>query len=149
MDSMVLIFLAVALILFVWGWIGIVMVNHINLERRIEKLVNITNRLPEEEREFYRLKELRTVESSKVSSAKWVLILFMLLLIAVMAGLVKYESLRALLGLQTSLQAIWVSVVVLAFFCMPTLMGLFLASSTTKLPEEKEQISSNPKAGAA
>jgi len=132
MEFSFLIGLAVLLVLFVWGWIGVVMIHHLNLERRIEKLMNITNALPEEEKELTSLRELRMVESGKVSSAKWTLFFFMLLVLLGIGMLVKYDNLRQLLGLQTALQAIWVGVVVLAFFCMPTFLGLILASSSGK-----------------
>jgi len=132
MEFSFLISLAVLLVLFVWGWIGVVMIHHLNLERRIEKLMNITNALPEEEKELTSLRELRMVESGKVSSAKWTLFFFMLLVLLGIGMLVKYDNLRQLLGLQTALQAIWIGVVVLAFFCMPTFLGLILASSSGK-----------------
>lgn len=136
MEVLFLSLLAVVLILFVWGWIAVVMVHHISLERRIEKLVNITNPLPEEEKELSRLLEQRMIESGKVSSAKWTLAAFMLLVLLAIAGLVKFESLRALLGLTTALQAIWVGVVVVAFFGMPTFLGLVLAGTNSKIPKE-------------
>jgi glycerol-3-phosphate acyltransferase PlsY len=69
------------------------------------------------------------VESGKVSSAKWTLFLFMAVIVATIVLLAKYDSLRQLLGLDTALEAIWIGVVILAFFCMPTFLGLLLASS--------------------
>jgi hypothetical protein len=129
MEFTFLIALGVVLMLFIWGWIGVVMVHHLNLERRIEKLINITNPLPEEEKELTNLRERRMVESGKVSSAKWTLFLFMAVIVATIVLLAKYDSLRQLLGLDTALEAIWIGVVILAFFCMPTFLGLLLASS--------------------
>jgi hypothetical protein len=129
MEFTFLITLGVVLLLFIWGWIGVVMIHHLNLERRIEKLINITNPLPEEEKELTSLREQRMVESGKVASAKWTLFLFMAVIVATIVMLVKYDSLRALLGLDTALEAIWIGVIILGFFCMPTFLGLILASS--------------------
>jgi len=129
MEFTFLITLGVVLLLFIWGWIGVVMIHHLNLERRIEKLINITNPLPEEEKELTSLREQRMVESGKVASAKWTLFLFMAVIVSTIVMLVKYDSLRALLGLDTALEAIWIGVIILGFFCMPTFLGLILASS--------------------
>jgi hypothetical protein len=149
MELLVLTGLAVLLILFVWGWIAVVMVHHLSIERRIEKLVNITNPLPEEEKELSSLKEQRMIETGKVASAKWTLVFFMLMIIGSMVALVYYPSLRALLGLDTALQAIWIGVVVLAFFCMPTFLGLVLAGSSTRLPKELRKDDGKAEEGAA
>jgi len=95
------------------------------------------------------LKEQRMIETGKVASAKWTLIFFMLAILATMGGLVYYPSLRALLGLDTALQAIWIGVVVLAFFCMPTFLGLVLAGSSTRLPKDLRKVEEKTEEGAA
>ncbi len=143
MDLAVLIGMAVVLILFVWGWIALVMFHHLSLDRRLEKLINITNPLPEEEKELVYLKEQRTIESSKVRSAKAVLFLFILLILGGIAAAAVSQSLKQIFGTDTLVRSIWVGVVVLSFFCLPTYLGLSLAGSRVKMPKQGKQ----PKSG--
>jgi hypothetical protein len=140
MNLAILVLMAVLLILFIWGWIGLVMFHYLSIEKRLEKLINITNPLPEEERELSYLKEQRTIEQSKIRSAKWILILFMLAIMAAVGLSVYSAEVRSLFGIPTLSQAIMIGVVVLVFFCMPTYLGLALAGSSSKLPKASRPV---------
>ena len=137
MENPILIGMALVLILFVWVWIGIAMVHRMSLEKKIEKLNNITNPLPEEEKTLNHYKELRAIEQSKLGSAKWVMGMFMLMLIVGAIAAVIYEPLTNFFGYSKLANFITVCVVLLAFFCLPTFMGLTLASAGKKDNEEK------------
>jgi hypothetical protein len=123
---------AVVIILFVWTWIGLVMVRHLNMARRLEKLYNVENPLPEEEREIEHLREIQAGEASRIRSAKWTLALFMLLILGTLYYAVVNNTFRNLLGIDTVVQAIGIGVLIVAFFCMPTYLGLHLASFKVK-----------------
>lgn len=132
MNQSILIGMSVAIILFVWAWIALVILNRLSLEKRIEKLENITNPLPEEERTLNHLAELRAIEQNKVSSARWILVLFGLLLVGAVAATAFYQPLYDIFG-STHLQSFaQLAIAVLAFFILPTLVGLSLAGSASK-----------------
>jgi hypothetical protein len=132
MNAFLMIAGAVVIILFVWTWIGLVMVRHLNMARRLEKLYNIENPLPEEEREIEHLREVQTGEASRIRSAKWTLLLFMLIILGTLYYAVVNNTFRNLLGIDTVVQAIGIGVLIVAFFCMPTYLGLHLASFKVK-----------------
>lgn len=140
MNLLILAAGAAIIILFVWTWIGIVMVRHLSMARRLEQLMHIENPLPEEERELERLQELQVVEGSKMRSAKWTLLFFMLVIIAAVVYAVINPTFRTLLGMDTVVSAIWVGVLIIGFFCMPTYMGLNLASFNVKIKKRIEKI---------
>jgi hypothetical protein len=135
MNSAIVISMTVILLLFVWGWIGLVIVNRLSLEKRIEKLDSITNRLPEEERSLRQLKDLRLIEQSKVGSAKWIVGLFMLFLVASLCVTPWWPPLHELFGYAVLSQYSILAFVLLTFFCLPVYVGLTLAGSAKK---EKE-----------
>ena len=140
MNSAILIGMAVLLILFVWSWIMVSMLQRMSLEKKIEKLNNITNPLPEEEKTLNHYKELRAIEQSKVSSARWVIVMFMLAIIGCAVATVVWEPLREFFGYPPLAQFLGVCVVLLAFFCLPIFMGLTLAGGSTKEQERKEEV---------
>jgi hypothetical protein len=142
MNLAITFMLAILLILFIWGWIGLVMFHYLSIEKRMEKLINITNPLPEEEKEINYLKEQRTIEQSKIRSAKWILILFMLAVMTAIGLAVYSVEVRELFGIPTLSQAIMLGVVTLVFFCMPTYLGLALAGSSSKLPKPPAIVAS-------
>ena len=141
MNVAILFLLAVLLILFIWGWIGLVMFHYLSIEKRMERLINITNPLPEEEKEINYLKEQRMIEQSKIRSAKWILIMFMLLVVGAVVAAVKLPELLELFGIPTLTYAITLGVVALVFFCMPTYLGLALAGSSGKMPKAAKVVS--------
>jgi hypothetical protein len=127
MEHMIIIGLSVALILFVWMWIGLTIVQRQSLEQKIEKLENIENRLPEEERNLGHLSELRAIERNKVNSAKLILAVFGLLLLAGL-GLATFDQrLQEIFGFDALKIFIYLDIVVLAFIVLPTYVGLTLA----------------------
>ena len=140
MNNAILIGMAVVMILFVWSWIMVTILHRMSLEKKIEKLNNITNPLPEEEKTLNHYKELRAIEQSKVTSAKWVIVLFMLTIIGCAAATVMYEPLQEFFGYPPLAGFLGVCVVMLAFFCLPIFMGLTLAGGTTKDPESPEEV---------
>ena len=137
MNSSIVIGLSVVLLLFIWSWIGLVILNRLSLEKKIEKLNSITNPLPEEERSLRNLKDLRTIEQGKVSSAKWLVGLFMLFLFATICAAPWWNPLYDLFGGAILSQYTTLAVVILAFFCLPIYVGLSLAGSNKKEKEEK------------
>jgi hypothetical protein len=137
MNSSILIGLSVVLLLFVWSWIGLVILNRMSLERKIEKLGSITNPLPEEERSLKHLKDLRTIEQGKVSSAKWIVGLFMLFLFATVCLAPWWQPLVDLFGVQTLSIYTQTAIVLGTFVCLPTFVGLSLAGTVKKEKEEK------------
>ena len=130
MNSSILIGMGVVVLLFIYAWIGFIIVNRISLERKIEKLESITNRLPEEERSLVALLDLRMIERGKVSSAKWTIGLFMLLLIASLCVAPTWEPLKELFGYAILSRYATLAFVLLTFFCLPIFVGLSLASSS-------------------
>jgi hypothetical protein len=148
MEQSILIGLAIALIFFVWVWIGLTIMSRLSLEQKIEKLEAIENRLPEEERNLTHLKELRAIEQSKVSSAKMVLGLFGLLLIGAMGATAASTKLQDIFGFENLKVFYYLGCVILAFMVLPTFFGLSLAGSTKdKGIDKKEKVSA--KEGAA
>jgi len=135
MNSGIIIGMGIVVLLFIYGWIGLIILNRLSLERKIEKLDSITNRLPEEERSLRHLKDLRTIEQGKVSSAKWTIGLFMLFLVATLAVAPTWEPLRELFGYTILSSYAMLAFVLLTFFCLPIYVGLTLAGSNKR---EKE-----------
>lgn len=142
MEQNIIVGLAIALIFFVWVWIGLTIVQRLSLEQKIEKLENIENRLPEEERTLTHLKELRAIEQNKVGGAKVVLGIFALLLIASL-GLVTFDSsVQELFGFGNLKVFSYFAIVVLSFIILPTFVGLTLAGSSKSKPvDKKEKVS--------
>jgi hypothetical protein len=130
--------MSLAMILFVWTWIGLTIVQRLDLERKIEKLDNIENRLPEEERTIAHLKELRAIEQNKVGSAKLILGLFGVLIAAAIGTAAFYEPAIKLFGFDNLISFESLAISVLAFMVIPTYVGLTLAGSTKKESSEKK-----------
>lgn len=141
MNNSIIISMAVVLLLFVWAWIGLIILNRLSLERKIEKLDSITNRLPEEERSLRHLKDLRTIEQGKVSSAKWTVGLFMLFLVAALCVAPWWAPLKELFGYGILSSFSVLAFVLLTFFCLPVYVGLTLAGSKSKDKDEKTKES--------
>jgi hypothetical protein len=137
MEQSVIIGLAVALIFFVWIWIGLTIVQRLNLEQKIEKLEAIENRLPEEQRSLNHLSELRAIERNKVASAKLILALFGLLLLGGL-GLVTFdERVQGIFGFDALKIFSYFDIVVLSFIVLPTYVGLTLAGGGKSKPYGK------------
>jgi hypothetical protein len=132
MNSGIIVGMSIALLLSVWTWIGLIIMNRVSLERKLEKLNSITNRLPEEEKQLRQLKDLRTIEQGKVSSSKWIVGLFMLMLVASMVAAPWWEPLQELFGFSILSRYEILAACILTFFCLPIYVGLTLAGSTTK-----------------
>jgi hypothetical protein len=142
MEYGIMVGLSLALILFVWVWIGIAIVQRLALEKKIEKLANIENRLPEEERALNHLQELRMIEQNKVGSAKVILGLFGGLIALALGLAVFYPPMHALFGFENLTAFASTALVVLTFMVLPTYVGLTLAGSNKKDPlEKKEKVS--------
>jgi small-conductance mechanosensitive channel len=139
MEQSIVIVLAIALILFVWVWIGLTIVQRLSLEQKIEKLENIENRLPEEERQLTHLKELRAIEQNKVGSAKLILGLFGLLLLVALGLGTFYTPVQNLFGLDNLKTFSYLAIVVLSFMVLPTFVGLTLAGSTKPQSVDKKE----------
>jgi hypothetical protein len=139
MEQSILIGLAMALIFFVWVWIGLTIVQRLALEQKIEKLENIENRLPEEERSLTHLKELRAIEQNKVGSAKRILALFGALLLAAIALATFYHPVQDLFGFDNLRTFMYLAWVVLAFMVLPTYVGLSLAGSSKSAALERKE----------
>lgn len=139
MNSSIIVGMGVVVLLFIYAWIGLIILNRMALEKKIEKLDSITNRLPEEERSLRQLKDLRSIEQGKVSSAKWTIGIFMLLLLASLAVAPTWEPLKELFGYAILSRYATLAFVLLTFFCLPIYVGLTLAgtSKAVKLKEEK------------
>jgi hypothetical protein len=140
MNSSIIIGMGVVVLLFIYGWIGLIILNRLSLERKIEKLDSITNRLPEEERSLRHLKDLRTIEQGKVSSAKWTIGIFMLFLIATLCVAPTWDPLKELFGYAILTKYSMLAFVLLTFFCLPIFVGLTLAGSKSKdKPESSKE----------
>ena len=139
MEQTIIVGLAITLIFFVWVWIGLTIVQRLSLEQKIEKLENIENRLPEEERSLGHLKELRAIEQNKVGGAKLVLGLFGLLLIAALGVVSFYTPVQDLFGFSNLKVFSYFAVVVLSFIILPTFVGLTLAGSSKNKPMDKKE----------
>ena len=139
MEQAILVGISLTLILFVWVWIGLTIVQRLDLERKIEKLDNIENRLPEEQRNLMHLKELRAIEQNKVGSAKLILGLFGLFIVAALGLAVFYPPVRQLFGFDNLTAFASLALVVLTFMVVPTYVGLTLAGSTKKEPLDKKE----------
>jgi hypothetical protein len=137
MEQSILIGLAIALIFFVWVWIGLTIIQRLSLEQKIEKLENIENRLPEEQRTLNHLTELRAIERNKVGSAKLIVALFGLLLLAAL-GLVTFDStVQELFGFENLKIFSYFAIVALSFIVLPTFVGLTLAGGGKSRPRTK------------
>jgi hypothetical protein len=148
MEQAIMIGLAIALIFFVWVWIGLTIIQRLTLEQKIEKLDNIENRLPEEERTLSHLKELRAIEQNKVGGAKLILALFGLLLLTGLGLATFYGPVQDLFGIENLKTFAYLAIVVLAFMVVPTYVGLTLAGSTKpQAVDKKEKVA--VKEGAA
>jgi hypothetical protein len=145
MEQTVIVLLAIALILFVWVWIGLTIVQRLSLEQKIEKLENIENRLPEEERTLNHLSELRAIEQNKVSGAKMILGLFGVLLFTALCVVTFYAPVQQLFGFGNLKVFSYFAVVALSFMVLPTYVGLSLAGSSKSLATDKKRAE---KAGA-
>jgi hypothetical protein len=141
MEEGILVGISVALILFIWIWIGLTIVARLDLERKIEKLNNIQNRLPEEERNLVHLRELRAIEQNKVFSAKLVLGFFGILILAALGLSVFYAPVHELFGFENLKVFASLALIILTFIVVPTYVGLTLAGSTKKEPLEKTEAS--------
>ncbi len=139
MNQSILVGMSIVIILFVWVWIALVILNRLSLEKRIEKLENITNPLPEEERVLNHLAELRAIEQNKVSSARWILVLFGLLLVGGVSAVAFYAPLYDIFGSENLQAFAQLAIAVLAFFILPTLVGLSLAGSASKGKKQGKQ----------
>ncbi len=137
-QQVILAGISLAVILFVWVWIGLTIVQRQDLERKIEKLDNIENRLPEEERRIVHLKELRAIEQNKVSSAKIVLGLFGFLILGAVGLAVFYSPVHQLFGFDNLSSFVALAMVVLTFLVLPTYVGLTLAGTKTKEPIDRK-----------
>jgi hypothetical protein len=128
MEQTIIIGLAIALIFFVWVWIGLTIVQRLSLEQKIEKLENIENRLPEEQRTLNHLSELRAIERNKVGSAKLILGIFGFLLLAALPLVLFDTKIQDLFGFENLKVFSYFDIVVLSFIVLPTFVGLTLAS---------------------
>lgn len=139
MEQSIIVGLAIALIFFVWVWIGLTIVQRLSLEQKIEKLENIENRLPEEERRLTHLKEMRAIEQNKVGSAKVILALFGLLLLLALGLGTFYAPVQDLFGFDNLKAFSYLAIVVLTFMVLPTYVGLTLAGSTKPQSVDKKE----------
>jgi len=132
MNSSIIIAMSVILLLFIWSWIGLVIFNRLSLDKNIEKLSRITNPLPEEDRALRQFKDLRAIEQAKVSSAKWLLGFFMFFIFATICVAPWWNPLYELFGGRLLSQYTSFALGILAFFFLPTYVGLSLAGSNKK-----------------
>ena len=140
MDSMMILITGAVLLLFVWGWIGVVIMNSISLNKRIEKLSSITNPLPEEEKALRHLKDMQSIEQGKVSSAKIVVIFLMLLLVAGIVLAPSWEALSQFFDGAFLVGTVQLFFILLVFFCIPTFVGLSLAGSSDQNENNNENV---------
>jgi hypothetical protein len=140
MNSSIIIAMSVVLLLFIWSWIGLVIFNRLSLDKNIETLSRITNPLPEEERALRQFKDLRAIEQAKVSSAKWLLGFFMLFLFVTICVAPWWQPLYELFGGRLLSQYTTFALAILAFFFLPTYVGLSLAGSNKKDKAEKSDM---------
>lgn len=137
METSIMIGLAIALIFFVWVWIGLTIVQRMSLEQKIEKLENIENRLPEEQRSLDHLSELRAIERNKIASAKLTVAFFGVLLLAAL-GLGTFDGkVQEIFGFENLKIFSYFAIVVLSFIVLPTYVGLTLASGGKSKPKVK------------
>jgi len=134
MENTIIIGIAIALIFFVWVWIGLTIVQRLSLEQKIEKLENIENRLPEEQRTLNHLTELRAIERNKVGSAKLILGFFGVLLLVALGLATLNERVQGIFGLDSLKDFSLYDIVVLSFIVLPTYVGLTLASGGKPRP---------------
>ncbi|HTB21525.1 MAG TPA: hypothetical protein VK914_02340 [bacterium] len=128
MEQSVMIGLAVALVFFVWVWIGLTIVQRMSLEQKIEKLENIENRLPEEQRSLDHFIELRAIEKNKIGSAKLTVAFFGVLLLAAL-GLGTFDAkVQDVFGFENLKVFSYFAIIALSFIVLPTFVGLTLAS---------------------
>lgn len=146
MEHVILIGMSLAMILFVWSWIGVTIFQRLDLEKKIEKLDNIENRLPEEERNLTHLKELRAIEQNKVGSAKFILGFFGLLIVVAIGLAAFYVPVLQLFGFDNLISFETLAITVLSFMVIPTYVGLTLAGSTKKDPLDKKETVREAKA---
>ena len=138
MELAILVGISLALVLFVWIWIGLAIIQRLELERKIEKLDNIENRLPEEERNLTHLKELRAIEQNKVGSAKIIIALFGFLIVVALGMATMNNWVQNVFGEHLKV-FITLAMTVLTFMVVPTYVGLTLAGSTKKDPLDKKE----------
>lgn len=134
MEQTVLLLLAVAIVFFVWVWIGSTLFHRIALEQKIERLQNIENRLPEEQRSLDNQLELRAIERSKIGSAKFIVVLFGVLLLASLVAALFDSDVQQLFGFGNLKVFSYFAVVALAFIVLPTFVGLTLAGGGRSKP---------------
>jgi len=140
MEQSIMIGLAIALIFFVWVWIGLTIVQRMALEQKIEKLDNIENRLPEEQRSLDHLTELRAIERNKIASAKLTIGFFGILLLVAL-GLGTFDAkVQELFGFENLKIFSYFAFVVLSFIVLPTFVGLTLASGGKSKPVVRKQV---------
>ncbi len=139
MEQVILIVLAIALVLFVWLWIGLTIVQRMSLERKLEKLRNIENRLPEEQRSLDHLSEISAIERNKVVSAMVIVVTFGVLLLAAL-GLALFDSkIQDVFGFDNLRIFSYFDIVVLTFIVLPTFVGLTLAWGGKEKPKVRKE----------
>ena len=138
MEQAILVGISLAIVLFVWVWIFLTILQRLELEKKIEKLDNIENRLPEEERNLTHLKELRAIEQNKVGSAKFILGFFGFLIVVALGMAVMNPWVQSVFGDHLT-AFIVVAMTILTFIVVPTYVGLTLAGSTKKDPLDKKE----------
>lgn len=140
MEQSILIVLALALVFFVWVWIGLTIVQRMSLEQKIEKLQNIENRLPEEQRSLDHLLELRAIERNKIASAKLIVAVFGAMLLAGMVLSLADSEIQQIFGFGNLKIFSYFAIVVLAFIVLPTYVGLTLASGGKAKPVDRKVV---------
>jgi hypothetical protein len=149
MEQSIMIGLAVALIFFVWVWIGLTIVQRMSLEQKIEKLETIENRLPEEQRSLDHFNELRAIEKNKIGSAKVIVAVFGLLLLAAL-GLGTFDTkVQDIFGFENLDAFFYFDLVVLSFIVLPTFVGLTLASGGKHKPVVRKKAVTESKGAAS
>ena len=138
MEQAILVGISLAIVLFVWVWIFLTILQRLELEKKIEKLDNIENRLPEEERNLTHLKELRAIEQNKVGSAKFIIGLFGFLIVVALGLAVMNPWVQSVFSDHLT-AFITIAMTVLTFMVVPTYVGLTLAGSTKKDALEKKE----------
>jgi|GEM_PF-2085106 hypothetical protein len=149
MEQTIIIGLSVALIFFVWVWIGLTIVQSMTLAQKIEKLEAIENRLPEEQRILSHLSELRAIERNKVGSAKLILALFAVLLLASLGLALLDTRVQDLFGFDNLKVFSYFDFVVLSFVVLPTYVGLTLAGGGKAKPISGPKIAAEEKGAAS
>jgi len=140
MEQSIMIGLAVALIFFVWVWIGLTIVQRMSLEQKIEKLETIENRLPEEQRSLDHYNELRAIEKNKIGSAK-ITVAFFGVLLLVALGLGTFDAkVQDVFGFDNLKVFSYFDLVALSFIVLPTFVGLTLASGGKHKPAVRKKV---------